>query len=174
MKRILVVFLAGFLLLGQACTNKKVEETPEEAVASEDAAAEPAEEAPAPEASAGDDTKPVEATKPANTFVDDDGSTVYTLAEVPPVYVGGEDDMRKYMKSNLKYPDTDAEGTVYVSFVVAKDGKVRSTKVEGGVEDELLRNEAVRVVSAMPAWTPGSHGGKQVNVKHTVPITFKK
>lgn len=172
MKRTLIIFLAGFLLVGQACTNKKVEDT-SEAVASDSVAAEPAEEAPEIEAPASD-TKPAEAAKPANTYIDDDGSTVYTLAEVPPVYVGGEDDMKRFMKSNLKYPDTDAEGTVYVSFVVAKDGKVRSIKVENGVEDELLRKEAIRVVTAMPAWTPGSHGGKAVNVKHTLPITFKK
>lgn len=173
MKRTLIILLAGFLLVGQACTNKKVEETPE-AVAADDAAAEPAEEAPKVEASASSDTKPAEATKPSNTYIDDDGSTVYKLAEVQPVYVGGEDDMKRFMKSNLKYPDTDAEGTVYISFVVAKDGKVRSVKVENGVEDELLRNEAIRVVSAMPPWTPGSQGGKVVNVKHTLPITFKK
>lgn len=38
---------------------------------------------------------------------------------------------------------------------------------------EALAQEALRVVGSMPAWTPGKKDGKPVNVKYTVPISFK-
>ena len=48
------------------------------------------------------------------------------------------------------------------SRTVLKDG------VGGGCGDE-----AIRVVKAMPKWTPGSQRGKPVKVFYTLPVTFK-
>jgi len=33
--------------------------------------------------------------------------------------------------------------------------------------------EALRVVSSMPAWTPGKQDGKPVNVRYNIPISFR-
>jgi len=109
-----------------------------------------------------------------NTYKDSKGRTVYTFAESPPTYAGGESEMNKYLKKNLKYPATDAEGTVFVSFVVGEDGMVTDSKVESGVEDKQLRDEALRAVNSMPKWVPGKVKGKTVPVKFTLPVTFKK
>ena len=109
-----------------------------------------------------------------NTFTDSKGRTVYNTVENPPAFSGGESEMNKWLRKNLKYPETDAEGTVFVSFVVGDDGGVSETKVESGAPDQKLRDEALRVVSAMPKWTPGKQGGKSVPVKFTLPVTFKK
>lgn len=38
---------------------------------------------------------------------------------------------------------------------------------------EALAQEALRVVSSMPAWTPGKQKGKAVNVRYNIPISFK-
>lgn len=38
---------------------------------------------------------------------------------------------------------------------------------------EALAQEALRVVSSMPAWTPGKQDGKPVNVKYNIPISFR-
>ena len=38
----------------------------------------------------------------------------------------------------------------------------------------LLDQEALRVISAMPKWTPGKQDGKAVAVKYTMPITFRQ
>ena len=63
------------------------------------------------------------------------------------------------------------QGTVYVSFVIEKDGSVSNIKV--------LRNigggcgeEAVRVVQAMPKWKPARQRGKRVRAQYTLPIKF--
>jgi hypothetical protein len=36
----------------------------------------------------------------------------------------------------------------------------------------MLKDEAVRVVSESPDWTPGKQRGKAVDVQFTFPITF--
>lgn len=146
----------------------------EEVAPDDDAAAEsapaPAESTPAPAGGAAASSTAAN----TNTYTDSKGRTVYTFAEKAPSFAGGESEMNKWLRKNLKYPATDAEGTVFVSFVVGEDGAVSDTKVESGAEDQKLRDEAVRVVSNMPGWTPGQQGGKTVPVKFTLPVTFKK
>ncbi len=64
------------------------------------------------------------------------------------------------------------QGRVIVQFLVGADGSVSEIKVVRGV-DSLLDQEAVRVVSMSPKWTPGEDKGKKVNVRYTFPILFK-
>jgi protein TonB len=40
------------------------------------------------------------------------------------------------------------------------------------VSDELDA-EALRVVNAMPKWTPGRQNGQPVRVNYTMPVTFR-
>ena len=63
------------------------------------------------------------------------------------------------------------QGRVIATFVVMKDGSISNVKVVKSVSPEL-DTEALRVLSAMPNWTPGMQNGKAVNVKYTVPISF--
>jgi TonB family protein len=107
------------------------------------------------------------------------GKTVYYKAEVDPSYIGGMDAMKDFLKENLTYPDAaedDAlEGTVFVDFVVAENGKVTevtATSNTYGDADALFSAEALRVVNLMPDWEPGRQNGQAVDVKYSVPITF--
>ncbi len=91
-------------------------------------------------------------------------------------------------------------GKIIVKFIVDKDGKVvipdqkTLAKAEGKPLDEvvvvsyrtlekdaetpdekyiqMLKDEAIRVVSESPDWTPGKQRGKNVNVMFTFPINF--
>ena len=70
----------------------------------------------------------------------------------------------------------EAEGTVFVDFIVATDGSIRNvvaTDAAGEDVDQTLRDEAIRVVSSMPKWTPGRQHGKPVHVSYSLPITFQ-
>lgn len=58
------------------------------------------------------------------------------------------------------------------SFVVGKDGAISEAEVIRGVSPEL-NEEALRVINSMPVWSPGKQRGKAVNVKYTVPVTFR-
>lgn len=100
---------------------------------------------------------------------------VFTVTEQMPEYPGGEEALMKYLSENIKYPEKakemKIEGKVFVSFVVQKDGKVADVVVLKGIGGGC-DEEAVRVVSAMPNWSPGYQKGKPVNVKYTLPISF--
>jgi len=82
----------------------------------------------------------------------------------------------EYLISNIKYPDeakkNNITGTVFVSFIVEKDGTISNTALLKSA-NPLLDAEALRVVSAMPKWRPGLNDeGKPVNVKFNLPINF--
>ena len=101
---------------------------------------------------------------------------VFIRAEVAPLYPGGESAMMKFLQRNIKYPTTAKEkgvkGTVFVQFVVEKDGKVSDVVVAKGV-DKLLDAEAKRVVTSMPKWAAGSQGGVPVAVQYVLPVKFE-
>ena len=53
-----------------------------------------------------------------------------------------------------------------------KDGSITNVKILRGIDPELNK-EAVRVISAMPKWKPGTQKGEAVRVKYTVPVMFR-
>jgi len=100
----------------------------------------------------------------------------FDVVEQMPEYPGGIEAMMQYLSQSVTYPKdaekAQAEGRVIVTFVVDSDGSVVEPKVVKGVYPSLDQ-EALRVVQAMPKWTPGKQSGKAVRVKYTLPITFK-
>jgi protein TonB len=66
------------------------------------------------------------------------------------------------------------EGTVFVTFVVEKDGSISGVKVlNPKAETTVLEQEAMRVVQAMPKWKAGKSQGKKVRVQFNLPIVFR-
>ena len=63
------------------------------------------------------------------------------------------------------------QGRVIVTFIIQKDGSVAKARIARSVDPELDA-EALRIVKAMPNWTPGTQDGKPVNVKYTIPVVF--
>ena len=59
-----------------------------------------------------------------------------------------------------------------VQFIVEKDGAVTGVKTVRSVTP-VLDAEAVRVIKAMPKWTPGRQGGQPVRVNYNVPVSFR-
>jgi TonB family protein len=93
-----------------------------------------------------------------------------------PKFPGGDGALMDFLHKSIKYPaeaeKAGKQGRVVVVFVVGKDGAVNNAKVVRSV-DEKLDAEALRVVNAMPKWQPGKQNGQDVNVKFTIPVTFK-
>ena len=113
----------------------------------------------------------------SDELADDNPDKIHQVVEVQPEFPGGTHAMYKYLADNIKYPaDAKAagkEGRVIVQFVVRKDGSLSDVSVVRSVGNVSLDNEAVRVVSSMPKWNPGTQGGKPVNVQYTIPVQFK-
>ena len=101
---------------------------------------------------------------------------VYDIVEVMPQFPGGQGELMKFLRNNVKYPaeaqKKKIEGRVIVTFVVNQKGRITHPTVERSAHP-LLDAEALRVIKRMPKWTPGRMNGEPVNVKFRLPITFK-
>ena len=101
---------------------------------------------------------------------------VFDVVEEQPSFPGGQGALMQWLRDNIKYPviaaENGIEGRVIVQFVVSKTGSISGVTVVRGV-DPSLDKEAVRVVSSMPNWTPGKQNGTTVNVRYTLPVTFR-
>lgn len=108
----------------------------------------------------------------------DNDETIYqTVAvEQKPQYPGGVQELYKYLRDNIVYPEyaaqNDVQGKVILQFAVMKDGSISNITVIRPVDPDLNK-EAIRVVSAMPKWIPGKQNGKPVNVYFMLPVIFK-
>jgi len=102
-------------------------------------------------------------------------SQIYIMVEEMPEFPGGILELRKWLKSNMKYPEEARKckitGKVYIGFVINKEGKVEDCKVLRSI-NPLLDNEALRVINSMPRWKPGKQKGKPVKVSFSFPIKF--
>ena len=100
---------------------------------------------------------------------------VFIVVEELPSFPGGNEALKAFVASTMKYPTVALEngiiGQVTVGFTVAEDGSVTDAKIKSGV-DPSLDQEAVRIVNSMPKWSPGKQRGMPVSVKYEMPINF--
>jgi protein TonB len=111
------------------------------------------------------------------------------IAEFP----GGNDSLLKFVKKNVHYPsysrNLGVTGKVFVKFIVEKDGEVSNIVIlkpvfppEGKSKKKqeqydkaarLINEEAIRVISTFPKWTPAIQLGKPVRMIFILPLNFK-
>jgi len=79
-----------------------------------------------------------------------------------------------YLKDSLRYPPSiGCHGSVFVEFIVEKDGSLSNLRVVKGIPDcPEYTKEAVRVLLNMPKWTPGKHIGNNVRARMILPVDF--
>lgn len=101
---------------------------------------------------------------------------VYVFVEEQPSFPGGEEELYKYLRSNIQYPElaraNNVEGKVFVQFVVEKDGRITNVKVLKDIGSGCGA-EAMRVVKSMPKWKPGKQRNQAVRAQFSLPISFK-
>jgi len=97
------------------------------------------------------------------------------LTEEMPMFPGGDDAMQSWISENLEYPgdaiNENKTGKVIVTFVVSNTGKVKNVKVQKSVFPSIDA-EAIRVISSMPDWKPGSQNGKPVDIDYMLSVNF--
>lgn len=100
---------------------------------------------------------------------------IFTVVESEPEFPGGMEALYKYLGQNIKYPQLAREngitGKVYVTFVVEKDGSIANPRILRDIGGGCGA-EAIRVVKAMPKWSPGKQRGKAVRVQFNLPVNF--
>jgi protein TonB len=107
---------------------------------------------------------------------DNDEDIIFTVVEQQAEFPGGFEAMGKFLGKNMKYPAQarrmGVEGSVYVSFVIDRDGNISDPQIIKGISAECDK-EAIRVVKLMPPWKPGKQNGKPVRCRFVLPIKFK-
>ena len=101
----------------------------------------------------------------------------FVTVEQKPSFNGGDaNEFSKWVNSKLVYPEiakeNGVEGRVTLQFTINKDGRLENVKVLSA-PDESLAQEAVRVVSASPKWTPGRQRDRAVKVSYTFPVIYR-
>lgn len=101
-----------------------------------------------------------------------DTSRVYDLVQQMPKFNG---DIPSYISDHFVYPkeamNKGIQGTVDVTFIIEKDGRVSGAHALRSVEHSL-DSAAVACISSMPKWTPGMQNGQVVRVRYEIPIRF--
>jgi len=126
-----------------------------------------------------DDVQP-EYIAPAPVQLEEEKSLVdetpFIVVEKMPEFPGGMNAFLEFLAKNTRYPqlatETGIQGTVYLYFVVEKDGNISNIKTLRGIGGGC-NQEAERVLSLMPKWKPGNQFGKPVRVSFNVPVVFK-
>ncbi len=100
----------------------------------------------------------------------------FHFVDIMPQFPGGQRALSSFLASNLKYPNqalqSRVEGTVFIGFVVDKNGNIMNIKILKGLHT-ACDEEAIRVMRSMPQWIPGKHHGTNVSVNYRIPIVFK-
>ncbi len=126
-----------------------------------------------------------------------DDVNVYELAEHQAEFDGGLAAFFKYLDTNVKIPPeaqkVQADGRVFLSFVVNVDGSIsnvtvrryayfkraddgKTVELSAEIDQKLieaLNQAAIRVIKAMPKWKAGKQGEQAVRSVFSMPIIFK-
>ena len=112
--------------------------------------------------------------QPTPSASEDD--TPFLVAEEMPLFQGKDlNTFRTWVQSQIRYPaealKRGIEGRVVLSFIVERDGSVSTIELLQS-PDRILSEEARRVVSSSPKWTPGRQKGHLVRVRYMLPVDF--
>ena len=106
----------------------------------------------------------------------DPNEEIFTIVDQMPEFPTGEEGLGRFISEFIQYPvrakQEGIQGRILCAFIVRKDGTISNLEVVNGIDNEL-DNEALRVLSMMPKWTPGRNGNQPVSVKCILPIDFK-
>ena len=88
-------------------------------------------------------------------------------------YPGGTDSLTAYFKRNNKWKvgQVTISGSVYVGFIIEKDGSISHVELVKGLE-KSSNEEALRLIQNMPKWEPAEFKKKKVRMRIIIPIRF--
>ena len=93
-----------------------------------------------------------------------------------PEFKGGIEKMYEYISNNFVYPEEaqkrSVNGKMEVEFTVEKSGDITYVGILKGL-DYSIDEEVLRLLKAMPRWTPATKNGVPVRYKVSMPITIR-
>jgi TonB family protein len=116
-------------------------------------------------------------TQPIDFKGEEDYDKTFTRVEIEAAFPGGDGVWLLYLNRNLEYPreavQSRIQGTVFVQFIVDKEGNVSNVQAVSGPDEGGLREEAVRVIKKSGRWNPAIQNGRQVKSYKKQPIIFR-
>ncbi len=113
-------------------------------------------------------------TKGVNEKIPDN---IFLISTIQPQFPGGRSAMIDFISNTLKYPkgalENKIEGKILLKFIIDSIGKVCCVDIVGDPIGYGLEEEAIRIIRAMPLWTPAYLDYKPVSVYYRMPINFK-
>ncbi len=106
-------------------------------------------------------------------------NTIYTFGDLDEYaeYPGGKQGIREFIVANIVIPqeviEAEAFCTVYVNYVVEKDGSVSNLSINNPSNDyyvKLCEEAAMEAVKKLKNFTPAKIGGNTVRSRYTVPV----
>ena len=106
---------------------------------------------------------------------------VYVIVDTPAEFPGGFKFMREYISSKLKNMDSAFSvcqdrltGTIFVNFVIEKNGTISNVKLLKGLNGCTSCNEAaIKIIQEMPSWSPAKNENKIVRSSYNLPFRFE-
>ena len=122
-----------------------------------------------------EDTEVLQQVEVKEEIIEDDQP--FLTAETMPSFQGGDlNTFRKWVQDNVRFPQIALEngisGRVVLSFVIEKDGRLTNIQVLM-TPDRSLSEEAIRVLSKSPKWSPGKQRNQVVRIKYTLPVDLR-
>lgn len=118
----------------------------------------------------------------ANDTLTNDTTDIADAPDIDPEFTGGYEKLSTYIGKELKWDEVEKwtakkklpeKNRVVVRFVVEKDGSLSHVHVESAsAYCPPCNKEAIRVIQAMPAWTPGYKYDRPVRTWVRIPIIF--
>jgi protein TonB len=91
-----------------------------------------------------------------------------------PEFPGGLNAFYSYVGNKFESVDVEETKTVYLSFIIEKDGSINDVKVIRSASPTIDK-EAIRVLQSLRTkWKPGVKNGQPVRTLYRLPITIKK
>ena len=119
---------------------------------------------------------PAPAPQPQEIYYDNDSFVFYVVETMPSFLGGGISAWLEFVRENIQFPEEELaqgiQGRVLVLFTVELDGSASDIQVVRGLTTNF-KEEALRIISLMPKWTPGKQRGIPVRVRFVVPIHFR-
>lgn len=106
--------------------------------------------------------------------IDENEAIPSQLLDEKPSFPG---DLTRWISSSINYPSECKEkgikGRAIVGFIIDSDGFVRNVRILSSAGNNLLDDEAIRIIKSSPKWTPGkTSDGKNAISSHRVPVVF--
>lgn len=97
------------------------------------------------------------------------------IPEIDASFPGGKSALANFIRSNIRYPkqakENLIEGRVTIRFKVNTRGTISEIEILRS-PDDILSNEAIRMLMLMPHWLPAQQGNRKVSTKVILPIAF--